>query len=75
MPKVPRITGTDAVRAFAKAGFRHERTNGSHYILKKEGHPYLLSIPMHRGRTVGTGLLKSQIEAAGLTVEEFIGLL
>ncbi len=75
MPKVPRISGTDAIRAFGKAGFQEVRTNGSHHILKKAGHPYLLSIPVHKGKTVGVGLLKSQIEAAGLTVEAFLKLL
>jgi predicted RNA binding protein YcfA (HicA-like mRNA interferase family) len=75
MPKVPRISGTDAIRAFGKSGFREVRTCGSHHILKKVGHRYLLSVPVHKGKTVGVGLLKSQIDAAGLTVEEFIELL
>ena len=75
MPKTPRITGEEAVRAFEKSGFILERINGSHHILKKEGHRFRLSIPVHKGKTVGLGLLKSQIEAAGLTVEQFIELL
>ncbi len=75
MPKVPRISGRDAIRAFSKSGFREVRTNGSHHILKKVGHAYLLSVPVHKGKTIGAGLLKSQIDAAGLTVEEFIQLL
>jgi predicted RNA binding protein YcfA (HicA-like mRNA interferase family) len=75
MPKLPRISGTDAILAFGKAGFREVRTTGSHHILKKDGHKYLLSIPVHRGKTVGTGLLKSQIEATGLTLETFLELL
>jgi predicted RNA binding protein YcfA (HicA-like mRNA interferase family) len=75
MPKVPRISGTDAIRAFEKCGFRRVRTCGSHHILKKAGHRYLLSVPVHKGKTVGAGLLKSQIEAAGLTIEQFIELL
>lgn len=75
MAKLPRISGEDAVRAFKKAGFCHDRMRGSHCILKKAGHQYHLSIPMHRGRTLGAGLLRSQIEAAGLTVDEFIDLL
>jgi predicted RNA binding protein YcfA (HicA-like mRNA interferase family) len=75
MSKVPRISGADAVRAFEKAGFYHDRTTGSHHILKKDGHRYLLSIPVHKGKTVGVGLLKSQIDAAGLSVEDFLKLL
>jgi predicted RNA binding protein YcfA (HicA-like mRNA interferase family) len=75
MANVPRISGAEAVRAFERAGFRHVRTTGSHYILKKDGHRYTLSIPIHKGKTVGVGLLRSQIDAAGLTVERFIELL
>ena len=75
MAKVPRISGLDVIRAFGKAGFSEDRTRGAHHILKKDGHEYLLSIPVHKGKTVGIGLLKSQIEAAGLTLEEFLDLL
>jgi predicted RNA binding protein YcfA (HicA-like mRNA interferase family) len=75
MPKVPRITGKDAKKAFEKAGFLEDRQKASHCILKKPGHKYVLSIPMHGGKTLGIGLLKSQIDAAGLTVEQFIDLL
>ena len=73
--RIPRITGDEAIRAFRKAGFEVIRTRGSHCILKREGHPHRLSIPLHGGQILGTGLLKSQIEAAGLTIEQFIELL
>ena len=75
MSKLPRITGEEAVRAFGRAGFVLDRIRGSHHILKKSGHPFRLSIPVHRGQTLGKGLLSSQIDAAGLTVEEFVQLL
>jgi predicted RNA binding protein YcfA (HicA-like mRNA interferase family) len=72
MSKVPRISGEKAKRAFERAGFYKTRMNGSHCIMKKEGHRYHLSVPMHKGETIGVGLLASLIEAAGLTVDEFI---
>lgn len=75
MAKVPRISGQEAVRVFEKAGFHHDRKTGSHFILKKAGHRYRLSIPVHAGKNLGVGLLKDQIDAAGLTVEEFISLM
>lgn len=67
----PRITGAQAVAAFQKAGFQVIRITGSHHILKRDGCPHRLSIPVHAGKTLGTGLLKSQIKLAGLSVEEF----
>ncbi len=75
MPRVPRISGVEAIRAFGKVGFRQDRQRSSHCILKKDGHRYVLSVPVHSGKTLGVGLLKSLIDAAGLTVEQFTALL
>ena len=75
MPEIPRITGMEAVKAFRKAGFELDRIKGSHHILRRPGWHLILSIPVHGGKTVGIGLLKSQVEAAGLTIEQFLELL
>lgn len=75
MPELPRVSGEAAKRAFERAGFVHDRTRGSHHILKKEGNLYHLSIPIHGNKTLGTGLLKSLIAASGMTVDEFAALL
>ncbi len=72
MSKIPRISGPEAVRAFGRAGFQEDRVTGGHCIMKKAGHRYHLSIPIHKGKTLGKGLLKSLIETAGLTVDEFV---
>jgi len=75
MSKGRPVTGKEAVRAFERAGFVFNRQSGSHVILKKDGHRYHLSVPVHAGKTLGTGLLNSLIEAAGLTPEQFAELL
>jgi predicted RNA binding protein YcfA (HicA-like mRNA interferase family) len=46
---------------------------GSHVILRKEGSKVTLSIPKHK--ELKPGLLRYLIIAAGLTVDEFEGLL
>ncbi len=74
MSKVPRITGRQAIKAFGRTGFRLDRVRGAHHILKRDTDSVILSVPVHSGRTVGVGLLSSQISAAGLTVAEFIEL-
>ncbi len=73
--QVPRITGSDAIKAFGKHGYTLDRIRGSHHILKHPTRRERLSIPVHAGQTVGIGLLRSQIKAAGLTLEEFVALL
>ena len=73
MPRLPRISGREAVRAFEKAGWEVSRQRGSHVVLTKPGSIYTLSIPLHR--ELATGLLRDQIRKAELTVAEFIELL
>ena len=48
MPKLPRISGREAVRALEKAGWEQSRQRGSHVVLTKPGSIYTLSIPLHR---------------------------
>jgi predicted RNA binding protein YcfA (HicA-like mRNA interferase family) len=72
--KVPQVTGEEAIKAFGGAGYALDRIKGSHRILKHPERRERLSIPVHAGKTLGIGLLRSQIRAAGLTVEEFIDL-
>jgi predicted RNA binding protein YcfA (HicA-like mRNA interferase family) len=73
MPKLPRISGGKAVRAFQRAGWEVARQRGSHVILTKTGSIYTLSVPLHP--VLGPGLLRDLIRKAGLTVEEFTELL
>jgi len=35
MPKLPRISGADAIRALQKLGFIQVRQRGSHVVLKR----------------------------------------
>lgn len=75
MSKLPAVTGWEAIRAFEKAGFVVDRIRGSHHILKKESHRYVLSIPVHGKKPLSKGLLRSQIKAAGMSDKEFVDLL
>jgi predicted RNA binding protein YcfA (HicA-like mRNA interferase family) len=73
MSKLPVCSGTDAVRAFERAGWAKARQKGSHATLVKSGTVVVLTIPLHR--ELGPGLLRSLIRKAGITVEEFGELL
>jgi predicted RNA binding protein YcfA (HicA-like mRNA interferase family) len=71
MPKLPRVTAGEALRAFEKAGFATDRITGSHFIMKKAGHRYNLSVPKYATENLKPGTLRSLIRDSGLTVEEF----
>lgn len=60
------------VKAFERAGWMIRNQTGSHVVLKKEGNPILLTIPVHKGKPIKKGLLLAQIKKAGLTAEEFL---
>jgi predicted RNA binding protein YcfA (HicA-like mRNA interferase family) len=36
MPKLPRVSGADAIRALEKLGFVQVRQRGSHVVLKRK---------------------------------------
>lgn len=62
------------IKAFERAGWKQRGQKGSHVHLAKEGNVNILSIPMHKGKPIKQGLLKSQIKKAGLKEEEFLEL-
>ncbi|MCH7883629.1 MAG: type II toxin-antitoxin system HicA family toxin [Planctomycetes bacterium] len=70
MPELPRISGAEAIKAFGRAGFEKKRQRGSHVVLKKEGFPLHLCVPLHK--ELDRGILRSLIRDAGLTIEDFV---
>lgn len=74
-PKLPRISGKEAIKAFEQDGWQvlPKRGKGDHFVMYKPGMIVTLSIPDHDA--LGPGLLRKLIRLSGLTVEEFVGLL
>jgi predicted RNA binding protein YcfA (HicA-like mRNA interferase family) len=73
---LPVATGKDVVRALRSAGFAVERTVGSHHVMAFPNDPTrTVIVPVHAGRDLKPGTLRSIIRQAGLTVEEFTKLL
>jgi predicted RNA binding protein YcfA (HicA-like mRNA interferase family) len=62
------------VKAFERACWHTERQTGSHVILSKEGNSNILSIPIHKGKPIKQGLIKTLIKRSGLTEKEFLEL-
>jgi predicted RNA binding protein YcfA (HicA-like mRNA interferase family) len=74
MPPVPAVSGTELVKALERAGFVVTRVKGSHHRLK---HPdgRSTTVPVHGGRDVPKGTLRSVLQDAALTVEDLRELL
>ncbi len=74
MPKLPVISGIEAVKALSKIGYEIDHQTGSHIILRQNKYPHRrLTVPNHK--EIAKGTLRGLIKQAGLTVEEFIELL
>ncbi|HHT9153842.1 MAG TPA: type II toxin-antitoxin system HicA family toxin [Candidatus Hypogeohydataceae bacterium YC40] len=74
MPKLPVISGKEAVKAFKKIGYEVDHQTGSHIILRNTKPPFRrLTVPNHK--EIAKGTLRSLIREAGLTVKEFLELL
>ena len=69
MSDLPKVSGKKAIKAFGRLGFHQARQRGGHAILKKDGFPLLLSVPLHDELKQGT--LRSLIRDAGITIDEF----
>jgi predicted RNA binding protein YcfA (HicA-like mRNA interferase family) len=73
METLANISGKEAVKAFAKAGWQTVGQVGSHLVMTKPGQRANLSIPQHKELSVGT--LRSLIRSAGISVDDFLNLL
>ncbi len=72
MPKLPRASGDKHVSAFKAAGWQVNHIEGSHHILIKDNSEVHLSIPVHKNKILGIGLLKKLITKAGLANEQYM---
>ena len=74
MPKLPVVTASEVIKVLEKIGFHTVRQKGSHIRMKHED-SRIVTIPVHKGKTIGKGLLRKILRDAKLTIEEFIRLL
>ena len=71
MPRAPRITGRQAVRALQRLGWQVVRQRGSHVLLEHPDRPRPVTVPVHTGETQKPKTLASLLEQAGLEADAF----
>ena len=71
MPKLPRVSGAEAVRALQRLGFAVARQRGSHIVMRRGSTGCV--VPNHR--ELKTGTLAGVLKQAGVSVEDFISAL
>jgi predicted RNA binding protein YcfA (HicA-like mRNA interferase family) len=71
MPKLPRLSGDEAIRALEKLGFEPVRQRGSHVVLRRADKGCV--VPLHK--ELATGTLRGVLKQAGVSIEEFMAQL
>jgi predicted RNA binding protein YcfA (HicA-like mRNA interferase family) len=71
MPKLPRVSGAQIVRALERLGFTVARQRGSHIVMRRGSSGCV--VPNHR--ELKTGTLSGVLKQAGVSVEEFTNAL
>jgi predicted RNA binding protein YcfA (HicA-like mRNA interferase family) len=72
MPKLPRLSGAETIRALKKLGFEEVRQRGSHVILKRKTAVGEIGcvVPLHHELAIGT--LRGILKQAQVEVQEFL---
>ena len=74
MTRLPSLTGEQIIKALAKVGFRADRQRGSHvYLEHPDGRATV--IPLHKGESIGRGLLSKILRDTDLDRDSFLRLL
>ena len=72
MARLPIISGDEFVAALRRIGYVHDHTRGSHMILI---HPIRRRLSVPRHRELGRGILRRLLRDAGVSRDEFAGLI
>ncbi len=73
MPRLPRISSRECIKALTQIGFQVVRQTGSHIILRRAD-PHAQTVVPY-GSEIPTGTLRAIIRDTGLSVDAFIALL
>lgn len=73
MARLPVVTAKVTIRRLQRAGYSVDSIEGSHYTLRSVDGKRRVTVPFHRG-DLKRKTLKSILQQAGLTIEEFIDL-
>jgi predicted RNA binding protein YcfA (HicA-like mRNA interferase family) len=74
--RLPAVNSRRVIRALTRAGFVVDRIAGSHHVMVFPGDlARTVVVPVHAGRDLKPGTLRSIIRRAGFSVEEFVELL
>ena len=76
MTRLPQVSGERLIRALLKSGFAIHTRKGSHTTLVHPSDPLRrATVPVHKGKDLGKGLLHAILKQAQVSPEEIRDLL
>ncbi len=72
MPRLPRISGQEAIQALERLGFVQVRQKGSHVALRKQTPEGVVGCTVPLSRQLAIGTLSGILRQARVTPEQFI---
>ncbi len=70
--KLPPLKPREVVKVLVELGFEKKRQTGSHLILRHPITKKIVVVPIHKGRELKSGVIKSIIKQTGLSRKEFL---
>jgi len=74
MARPPVCKPNEVIRALQRAGFFMDHTTGSHQFFRHPSRAGIVTVPFHR-KDLKRGTLKSILDQAGLSTDDFLKLL
>lgn len=71
MGRMAGIHAERMIRALERLGWSVIRSRGSHHALARCGRPGVITVPVHKGRTLGEHTAKGILKQAGISEDEF----
>jgi predicted RNA binding protein YcfA (HicA-like mRNA interferase family) len=75
MPRAPRVTAPQVIRALRQAGFVRTGVHGSHWVFRHPESRRRVVVPYHGSRVIPPGTLANLLREAGLSLDDFERLL
>jgi len=75
MPKLPIINSRQLIKALKKLEFYKHRQRGTSHLIMVHSDGRRTTIPVHQGKDIPQGTLKSILRDLEISIEEFINLL
>lgn len=75
MPRAPRVTAPDLIRALERAGFVRVRVRGSHWVFRHQQKKRRVIVPYHRAKIIPPGTMGNILREAGIESGELEQLL